>query len=189
MRKPLLLLGAGGLLAFAVWRYATASGDGTAAFYSLIDSASDGATDLLEAVGVSMYSQDKVPQQYREAIANAEQANGMPAGLLARQLWQESRYRPDVISGAKRSPVGALGIAQFMPATARQYNVDPLDPFASIAAAGRMMRDLFKATGSWDKALASYNWGVGNVTRKGLAAAPLETRNYYAQILGDLGLA
>lgn len=134
------------------------------------------------------YDINKVPLQYRGAIAQAEQAGGIPDGMLARLLWQESRYRPEIIDGRKRSPVGALGIAQFMPATAREMGIDPLEPFQAIGAAGRYLSSLYRQTGSWQEALAAYNWGIGNVKRKGLAAAPKETRNYFGQILADLGM-
>lgn len=137
---------------------------------------------------VTGYNINKVPLQYRGAIAQAEQAGGIPDGMLARLLWQESRYRPEIIDGRKRSPVGALGIAQFMPATAREMGIDPLEPFQAIAAAGRYLSSLYRQTGSWSEALAAYNWGIGNVKRKGLAAAPKETRNYFGQILADLGM-
>jgi soluble lytic murein transglycosylase-like protein len=129
----------------------------------------------------------RAPAQYAGAIADAETAYGLPAGLLERLLWQESRYRADIISGAVSSSAGAKGIAQFMPATAVQYGVDPLDPFAAIDGAGRYLRDLYRQFGNWTEALAAYNWGPGNVRRKGLAAAPAETRNYYTGILADVG--
>ena len=135
-----------------------------------------------------MWSSEKVPAQYRSAIAAAENANGIPADMLARLLYQECRYRPDIISGATRSPAGALGIAQFMPATAAELGIDPLNPGQAIAGAGRYLASLYRSTGSWALALAAYNWGIGNVLRKGIAAAPRETQNYYSQILADLGL-
>ena len=138
-------------------------------------------------VSLSGYSPDKVPEAYRVPIANAESANGIPAGMLARLLWQESRYRPEIISGEKRSPAGAVGIAQFMPATAAEWGIDPRDPFASIAAAGKYLAWLRARLSSWSEALAAYNWGIGNVRRKGLAAAPAETQNYFSQILADIG--
>lgn len=126
------------------------------------------------------------PAQYAGAIAAAEDAHGIPRDMLARLLYQESRYRADIISGAKRSPVGAMGIAQFMPATAAELGIDPLDPFQAIPAAARYLRQLFQRFGNWTEALAAYNWGMGNVSRKGLAKAPEETRNYYGQILADV---
>lgn len=129
------------------------------------------------------------PALYADAIAASEARNGLPADMLARLLYQESRYRADIIDGRTKSPVGALGIAQFMPATAAQLGVNPLDPFQAIAGAGRYLASLYRQTGSWSEALAAYNWGIGNVTRRGLDSAPTETRNYYTQILADVNNA
>lgn len=154
--------------------------------------ANDAGTGLLESAmnaAASALGLWHAPAQYAGAIANAEAAYGLPVGLLERLLYQESHYRADIISGAKQSSAGAQGIAQFMPATAAAYGVDPLDAFASINAAARMLRDLYRQFGNWPEALAAYNWGSGNVKRKGLDAAPAETRNYYASILADTGLA
>lgn len=125
---------------------------------------------------------------YTDAIRAAEAKYQLPDSLLARVLYQESRFRPDIISGATRSSVGAQGIAQFMPATAADLGIDPLDPFQAIPAAAKYLRQLFNQTGSWDRALAAYNWGVGNVQRKGIDAAPLETRNYVSQVLADVSV-
>ena len=95
----------------------------------------------------------------------------------------------DIIDGHTKSPVGALGIAQFMPATAQQLGINPLDPFQAIDGAGRYLASLYRQTSSWSQALAAYNWGIGNVTRRGLDSAPTETRNYFTQILADVNNA
>lgn len=129
------------------------------------------------------------PEKYAATIAQAEQASGLPVDMLARLLWQESRYRDDIITGRVRSPAGALGIAQFMPATAREMGIDPLNPAQAIPAAGRYLARLYRMFGNWSEALAAYNWGMGNVQRRGLASAPRETRNYYSQILADVNSA
>jgi soluble lytic murein transglycosylase-like protein len=129
------------------------------------------------------------PAQYADAIAQAEAANGIPRDLLARQLWQECRYNPAIIDGSRRSPVGAIGIAQFMPATAAQFGIDPTDPFQSIQAAGQYMAQLYARFGTWAQALAAYNWGMGNLSRKGLDQAPQETTRYYTQIIADVNAA
>jgi soluble lytic murein transglycosylase-like protein len=129
------------------------------------------------------------PEKYAAMIAAAESENGLPADMLARLLWQESRYREDIITGRVRSPVGALGIAQFMPATAREMGIDPLNPAQAIPAAGRYLARLYRMFGSWSEALAAYNWGMGNVQRRGLDAAPSETRAYYQNILADVNAA
>ena len=136
-----------------------------------------------------VYSPESVPVEYRAEIAQAERAHDIPAGLLARLLWQESRYRPDVISGKVASPAGALGIAQFMPATAAALYVDPLNPANAINGAALYLSRLYRQFGDWREALAAYNWGPGNVSKKGIAAAPAETRNYYTSIMSDVGLS
>lgn len=151
----------------------------------------DQATSLMDTLGgavTKIFTLPAAAAPYADAISDAELENGLPDGLLGRLLQQESSYKPDIVSGAKKSPVGAIGIAQFMPATAAQFGIDPTDPFASIDAAGAYLRQLFDRFGNWTEALAAYNWGQGNVARKGLAAAPLETRNYFTEILTDIGL-
>ena len=126
---------------------------------------------------------------YLETIAKAEADNGLPAGLLARVLHQESRFRQDIITGKVKSPAGALGIAQFMPATAKERGVDPLNPTSAINGAAGYLASLFDRFGDWTKAIAAYNWGQGNVARKGLDRAPAETRAYVAQITKDVNLS
>jgi soluble lytic murein transglycosylase-like protein len=126
---------------------------------------------------------------YLDTIAQAERDNGLPAGLLARVLHQESRFRQDIITGKVKSPAGALGIAQFMPATAKERGVDPLNPNSAINGAAGYLASLFDRFGDWTKAIAAYNWGQGNVARKGLDKAPPETRAYVAQITKDVNLS
>lgn len=128
--------------------------------------------------------------QYQQTITNAASTNGVPVSILAWLLWKESRYRPEIINGTVRSSVGALGISQFMPATAREElgsEAAALDPAIAIPGAARYLAKLYRQAGSWAGALAAYNWGIGNVTRKGLAAAPAETRDYYTTILAKAG--
>lgn len=127
------------------------------------------------------------------AIRAAEKSNGIPGDLLVRLLDQESHYRPDVITGRVSSRVGAKGIAQVMPATAAGpgYGVpplsNPLDPFMSIAWAGRYLAALKSKFGSWQWALAAYNFGPGNVANG--SAWPSETVNYVASITRDVPVA
>jgi soluble lytic murein transglycosylase-like protein len=120
--------------------------------------------------------------KYDAAFTTAEHKHGLPAGLLRRMAYQESRFNPSA-----KSPVGALGLMQFMPATAAQFGINPLDPFASIEAAGKYMASLFRQTGSWTGALAAYNWGIGNVLKKGLGRAPNETVAYMS-MAADVGV-
>jgi soluble lytic murein transglycosylase-like protein len=117
-------------------------------------------------------------------LTNAEARNGIPAGLLVRQAWQESRFNPSAVNAVS----GAKGLMQFMDATANEWGVDVFDPASSAEGAARYMAWLYKKLGSWSLALAAYNWGIGNVMRKGMALAPKETRDYVAQIGADSGL-
>lgn len=129
---------------------------------------------------------------YREMIERAAARFDVPVAILAWLLWKESRYNPAIISGAKRSPVGAMGIAQFMPATAREElgsEAAALDPVAAIPGAARYLAKLYDQVDTWAEALAAYNWGIGNVRRKGLSVAPRETTNYYKTIMAKAGVS
>jgi soluble lytic murein transglycosylase-like protein len=128
---------------------------------------------------------------YLADIMAAEYQNGMPQYLLARLLYQESRYRWDIISGETTSSAGAVGIAQIVPRW--HPNIDPLDPVASIHYAAAYLTKLKNQFGDWETALAAYNWGMGNVNNamktsgyKWLASAPTETQNYVSEIWGDV---
>lgn len=127
---------------------------------------------------------------YQDLITSSALAASVPPILLAWLLWKESRYSPAIINGTRRSTVGAMGIAQFMPATARQWlgsEAAALDPLKAIPGAARYLAKLYSMTGSWTEALAAYNWGIGNVQRKGIENAPAETRDYYSSILKMAG--
>lgn len=127
---------------------------------------------------------------YQGIIESAALAHDVPVDILAWLLWKESRYRPEIINGTTTSRAGALGIAQFMPATAREELGSAqaaLDPSIAIPGAARYLRKLYDRLGNWTNALAAYNWGIGNVQRKGLAAAPAETIDYFTVILQRAG--
>lgn len=123
---------------------------------------------------------------YADSIAHAENQYSIPPDLLARLLYQESRFNPSA-----RNPSGATGIAQFMPATAASLGINPLDPVQSIFGAGRYLRQLFDQFNDWANALAAYNWGPGNM-RKYLNGTlhnmPSETQTYVASITSDVAV-
>jgi soluble lytic murein transglycosylase-like protein len=172
------LLGLATLAAIALPVLAELEEPGTVS--RVIDNVGDNVRQLFKLPGAA--------EPYRDSIATAEVVYQLPDGLLGRVLYQESRFRPDVIEGTTRSRTGALGIAQFMPATAAELGIDPLDPHEAIDAAGSYLRKLYDQLGDWGKALAAYNWGIGNVKRRGMDAAPKETRDYVSQVLTDIGL-
>lgn len=70
------------------------------------------------------------------------------------------------------SSVGAAGIWQFMPRTARGFMTvnrfvdERRDPIKSTEAAARFLTDAYRRLGSWPLAITSYNHGVGGVLQK-----------------------
>lgn len=111
-----------------------------------------------------------------------ETQHGLPSGLLNAVMKQESGGNTRAVS-----PKGARGAFQFMPATAKQYGVDVNDLTSSAKGAARMYADLLKQNGGdLNKALAGYNWGQGNVQRKGLEAMPAETRKYIQKVTANM---
>ena len=174
---PLIPLAVFGLGGYAVWRHFNPAADSS---QSVADTVSTTVEDVMQSIT------DLFPKAapYSDQIKAAQDTYGIPNNYLAKLLNAESAFRPDIISGAKRSSTGATGIAQFMPATAEEMGINPTDPNASIDAAGKYLSQLFDQFGSWPKAIAAYNWGSGNLSKKGVAKAPAETRNYVQKIAG-----
>lgn len=120
---------------------------------------------------------------YGETIQKAAEQYDIPVGILAALLEQESAYRPDIINGTTKSSAGALGIAQFLPGTAAQMGVDPLDPASAIPGAAKYLRHLMDTYGfDLKTAIYAYNAGPGNVQKYGVGATE-ENKNYYPGII------
>lgn len=111
--------------------------------------------------------------------ANAE-AVGMSPHFFARLIWKESRFDANA-----SSPVGAQGIAQFMPYTAKEQGLeDPFDETQAIPHAAAYLRDLRAELGSWGLAAAAYNGGINRVKRwmRSGGRLPYETEDYVLSI-------
>lgn len=132
--------------------------------------------------------------EYNELIRLAAQKYlpGYDWRLFKAQLWQESKLNPYAVS-----PVGAKGIAQFMPATWKEWRIksgyhgyDETHPEASIFTAACYMAWLI---GQWSSprpdidrfllAAASYNSGLGDILKAQKAA---DMHNGYKQIMAEL---
>jgi soluble lytic murein transglycosylase-like protein len=172
---PFLPVAVVGVAAYGLWRYFNpqAAQDAADSVSQTVSEAVQNITDLFPKAA-----------PYQDAIQGAQDKYGIPNNYLAKLLNAESAFRPDIISGQKRSSTGATGIAQFMPATAAELGVNPVDPMQSIDAAGRYLNQLYARFGNWTEAIAAYNWGQGNVQKKGLAKAPQETIDYVQKIAG-----
>lgn len=177
MDQRAVIVAAGALLGVMAWQ-AYSNTTATAG-----DEESDLLSDAVDQLKSTFTGWPSGSEPYQAIIIPAGQDNGVPISILTWLLWKESRYNPSAVN--KRT--GALGIAQFMPTTAADEGIDPLDPQQAIPGAARYLARLYRSTGTWGAALAAYNWGIGNVQRKGLAAAPAETRDYYTTILNKAG--
>ncbi|WP_296226845.1 lytic transglycosylase domain-containing protein [Ralstonia sp. UBA689] len=119
-----------------------------------------------------------------EALRNAARAEGVDERLLLAVAHTESRFNP-----LAKSPAGAIGLMQLMPATARQYdrsgtaNLWDADTNARIGARHlRYLLDLYG--GNLALTAAAYNAGEGAVQRYGHAIPPFaETQQYVPQVV------
>ena len=114
-------------------------------------------------------------------VATAD-AHELPLPFFVRLIWQESGFRSDVVSRA-----GARGIAQFMPATARERGLtDPRDPIQSLRKSADFLRELRNQFGNLGLAAAAYNSGPGRVQSwlNGRGGLPSETRHYVQIVTG-----
>ena len=123
-----------------------------------------------------------VPPDYPAKVAELAGRFDLSPTLIEALVWQESRWRANAVS-----PVGARGLAQLMPGTARDLGVDPDDPFANLEGGARYLREqLDRFDGDLEKALAAYNAGPGRVIRAGGVPRIRETQLYVAAIMGRL---
>lgn len=115
---------------------------------------------------------------YGAIIDKVSAEQGVPAKLVRAVIQVESAYRERA-----RSPKGAMGLMQLMPATARRYAVaDPYDPASNIEAGIKHLKGLLQRL-PVALALAAYNAGEGAVQRfNGIPPYP-ETRHYVSRIL------
>ncbi len=123
-----------------------------------------------------------IPAVYAAKVHELARRFDLSPSLIEALVWQESRWQ-----AAARSPVGARGLAQLMPGTARYLGVDPDDPFANLEGGARYLREqLDRFDGDIEKALAAYNAGPGRVARANGVPRIRETQNYVAAIMGRL---
>lgn len=130
----------------------------------------------------------RTPTKYIKLITEAAVKYNVPSNLLSALLAHESiGFNESVISGKLNSPVGAIGIAQFMPETAKAMGVNPTNVASAIDGAARYLKQNFDQFGDWNLALAAYNAGPGAVSQyKGIPPYN-ETQNYVKMITDEAG--
>ena len=123
-----------------------------------------------------------IPSTYVAKVAELAARYDLSPALIEALVWQESRWHPAAVS-----PVGARGLAQLMPGTARELGVDADDPLANLEGGARYLRaQLDRFGGDVEKALAAYNAGPGRVETAGGVPAIRETQAYVASVMGRL---
>ena len=135
-------------------------------------------------------------QYYFPIIEEELLREGLPVELRALPII-ESALSPTAVS-----PMGAVGLWQFMPTTGKSYGLEinslvdeRRDPYRATQAACRYLKDLFAIYNDWSLAIAAYNCGPGNVN-KAIARSggknfweiydylPRETRGYVPAFIG-----
>lgn len=116
------------------------------------------------------------------AIETFADRNALDVGFFARLLWRESLFDAGAVS-----PAGALGIAQFMPGTAKLRGLaDPFDPVQALAASAAYLAELAERFGSLGLAAVAYNAGEARAEKflAGNDWLPGETEVYVQAITG-----
>ena len=136
------------------------------------------------------YAKVRYPLRYESIVRGHADNYGLEPSLVAAVIYQESKFRADA-----RSPSGAVGLMQLLPATAMgiaqrtggsRFEVDDLlDPEINVRYGSWYLRHLLDKYDDIDLALAAYNAGQTNVDRwrrenRGIAFA--ETRHYVASV-------
>jgi len=116
---------------------------------------------------------------YKPMAEAAARKYGVPVDLFNRLVQQESGWNPRA-----KSRVGAYGLAQLMPGTARALGVNPRDPRQNLEGGARYLAKMHRKFGTWRLALAAYNAGPEAVAKYKGVPPYKETRNYVRKIMG-----
>ncbi|MGH9142226.1 MAG: transglycosylase SLT domain-containing protein, partial [Vicinamibacterales bacterium] len=113
---------------------------------------------------------------YDDLISEHSRLHGVRPDLVRAVMQVESGFNPYA-----RSPKGAMGLMQLMPATARQYGVrNAYNPSENVGAGVAYLRELLdRYQNNEELALAAYNAGPGAVDKHGQTVPPYrETQSY-----------
>lgn len=117
---------------------------------------------------------------YDAYIRASATRNGIDPALMKAMMHTESAFNPNA-----RSPVGAQGLMQLMPATARRFKVgNPWNPAENIEGSAKYIAWLLRRfNNNVEHAVAGYNAGEGNVDKYGGIPPFKETRNYVKRVM------
>jgi soluble lytic murein transglycosylase-like protein len=133
-----------------------------------------------DSIRATRYASTDRGRLYDDVIAEHARRNNVRAELVRAVVQVESAFNPRAISR-----VGAMGLMQLMPATAREFGVlNAFDPVENIRGGVAYLRQLLdRYSNNEELALAAYNAGPGAVDKHNQTVPPYrETRNYVKQI-------
>lgn len=140
----------------------------------------DTSTSLKGSTHYQKFTPTKNNNHFDTIILNASQKYGVNFKLIKAVIQTESAFNVNATS-----PVGAQGLMQLMPATARRFNVsNSYNAVENIEGGTKYLSWLIKRyKGNLTKALAGYNAGEGNVDKYGGIPPFKETQNYVVTVL------
>lgn len=117
---------------------------------------------------------------YDSYIRASATRHGVDPGLMKAMMHTESAFNPNA-----RSPVGAQGLMQLMPATARRFKVsNAWNPADNIEGSAKYIAWLMRRfDNNIEFAIAGYNAGEGNVDKYNGIPPFKETRNYVKKVM------
>jgi hypothetical protein len=130
--------------------------------------------------GNSSASKSGTRDSYDTYIRASAARHGVDPALMKAMMHTESAFNPNA-----RSPVGAQGLMQLMPATARRFKVNnPWNPAENIEGSAKYIAWLMRRfNNKVEYAVAGYNAGEGNVDKYGGIPPFKETRNYVKRVM------
>ncbi len=132
------------------------------------------------ANGVSQKTDYTSKSKIKDLISRVSQKHGVDEKLVQALVNQESGFNPNA-----KSKVGAMGLMQLMPATAKGLGVtNPMDPEQNVEGGVKYLKSMLdKYNGNIILALAAYNAGPGAVDKYDGVPPYKETQNYVKSIL------
>ena len=132
--------------------------------------------------GTSTASKSSSRNAYDSYIRASATRHGVDPGLMKAMMHTESAFNPNA-----RSPVGAQGLMQLMPGTAKDLGVaNSFDPRENVMGGAKYLSQLMTMfDGNLTKVLAGYNAGPGNVQKYGGVPPFKETQDYLEKVLNN----
>ncbi len=183
----------GFIVCLGAWAIFTSDGFAREALFvlTLDDIASAGTEDdptsTDQPISSALVAADQKPRcAFADRLTRAANDIGLHPNLVIAVAYAETRCRHE----GQRSPKGAIGLMQLMPATARRFGVnDPWDIEQNIAAGTAYLSWLdSRFDGDLSRILAGYNAGEGAVDRHNGVPPFAETKAYVAGILESLDM-